>query len=63
MILESFDFFSMWEEVTKSLWNPSSLLKCTSNEVFVFHAFWQNWKKLDIRVSSGQIGAILTLKN
>ena len=40
-----FCFFSMWEEVTKSLRNPSSLLMCTSNEVFVFNAIWQNWEK------------------
>ena len=37
--------------------------KFTSNEIFVFNAFSQNWKKLDIRVFSGQIRAILTLKN
>ena len=37
--------------------------KCTSNEISVLNAFSQNWKKLDIRVFSGQILAILTLKN
>ena len=59
-ILES--FFSMWEEVTKILWNPF-FLKWTSNEFFVFNAFRQNYKKLDIRVFSGQFREILILKN
>ena len=53
----------MWEEVTKMLWNPFFFLKCTSNEIFVLNAFWQNWKKLDNRIFSGQFREILILKN
>ena len=40
----------------------SIFLKSTSNEIFVLNAFWQNWKKLDIRVFSGQFREILILK-
>ena len=39
----------MWEEVKKILRSTFSLLKCTSNEVFVFSAFCQIWKTLNIR--------------
>ena len=49
----------MWEEVTKVLF----FLKWTSNEFFVFNAFRQTYKKLDIRVFSGQFREILILKN
>ena len=38
-------------------------LKCTSNEIFVFNAIWQNWEKLDIKVFLGQIRESLILKN
>ena len=52
----------MWEEVTKILWNPF-FLRSTSNEIFLFNAFRQNYKKLDIRVFSGQFREILILKS
>ena len=52
-ILASFDFFLCCGKF--------SLLKCTSNEVFVFNEFWQNWKMLNIRVyfraSSGNVNS------